>query len=337
MSTIKKAGLIEAVEAKGRGKKKRLGEMGVPRSTYYGWKQRYDEKGSAGLERQARRSTGALNKLADAERERVVAVALNHPELSSRLLSVKITEEEPFSVSESTVFRLLKSKGLIQPRPLEEAPAAKAFHRKTTRPDELWQSDATTFFVVGWGYYKAIPVLDDYSRKVLACPLKRGEDSASIADAVELALERARAEGHLVDKLPTLLTDNGAGFTGEVLDEYLKFQGIKHVFGKPYHPQTQGKVERFHKRLKGNVCLWVYCTPEELEAAIRKAVAAYNVTPHESLKNVSPDEVYAGRQEAVLRRREEKKRLTLIRRKQYNLARRAEVFGNSGGQVSQNG
>jgi len=103
--------------------------------------------------------------------------------------------------------------------------------------------------------------------------------------------------------------------------DYLAAHGIKHIFGTPYHPQGRGKIERFNRRIKEKLCLVVYCSPEELKRAIDEAVAVYNQTPHESLQNVSPNDVYAGRKEEILKRRAEKKRLTLERRKQYNLNR----------------
>ena len=95
--------------------------------------------------------------------------------------------------------------------------------------------------------------------------------------------------------------------------------GIRHIFGKPYHPQGRGKIERFNRQIKGKLCLVVYCSPEELKKAADEAIPIYNATPHESLDNVSPNDVYAGRKEVVLQKRREKKRLTLERRKQYNL------------------
>jgi hypothetical protein len=90
--------------------------------------------------------------------KKVIEIARLHPELSPRLLAVKITDEGEFSISESTVYRILKGNGLIYPRPLMEMPAQKQWRHKTTRADELWQCDATNLFVVGWGYYKLIVV-----------------------------------------------------------------------------------------------------------------------------------------------------------------------------------
>jgi putative transposase len=179
--------------------------------------------------------------------------------------------------------------------------------------------DATNFFIPEFGYYKAIPVIDDHSRKLLACPVKPDESSQSASDAMEMALETAQREGHVIETRPTLLTDNGAGFAGEIMAKYLKARGVKHIFGAPYHPQTQGKVERFNRTLKEKVNLWVYGTTEDLQAAIDKMVEAYNETPHEALKNVSPNDVYAGRKDEVLERRARIRLETMARRYAYNM------------------
>ena len=297
-----------------------LKELGIPRSTYYKWRKAFRRDGHEGLKRTASARQRIWNRLLPEEREEVLRVAKLHPELSSRLLSVKITDEGEFSVSESTVFRILKQSGLIAPRPVEDMPAAKEWRHKTKCPDDLWQCDATNFFVVGWGYYKLIPVLDDFSRKIIADELRPDETAYSIADVVELAIEKAKTEGHLQDgKMPRLYTDNGPGFASKLMDEYLTARGIKHIFGTPYHPQGRGKIERFNRTIKENVCLVVYCSPDELREAIREGINTYNNTPHEALQNVSPNDVYAGRQEEILQRRKEKKILTMVRRKKYNL------------------
>jgi transposase InsO family protein len=271
------------------------------------------------------------------EETRAMAVALAHPDLSPRLLSVKLLDDEGLFVSESSLFRRLKERGLIEPRPLEGMPAAKEWKHKTTKPDQIWQCDGTFFFVVGWGYYKGIPVQDDFSRKVLAMPVKPDESGQSISDAVEQARETAQREGHKLDPKPMLLSDNGPGFIGDVLSKYLGHHGIRHIFGHPYHPQTQGKVEAVNKKIKGRVKMLVYCTPEELERAVAEAVKIHNATPREALKNVSPNDVYAGRMEEILRRRAEIKRLALQKRKEYNRARRLESQRSNGGNVSHNG
>jgi putative transposase len=236
-------------------------------------------------------------------------------------LAVKITGEEDFTISESTVYRILKEKGLIYPRPLGEMPAQKQWRHKTTRPDELWQCDATNLFVIGLGYYKLIPVENDFPRKILTQDVSPDETAFSLTDILEMGLENAREEGHLTgnDPMPQLYSDNGSGFTSKLLAEYLSQHGIKHIFGTPYHPQGRGKIERFNRRIKEKLCLVFYCSPDELKRVVDEAIATYNRTPQESPDNVSPNDVYAGRKEVILRRRKEKKRLALERRKQSNL------------------
>jgi len=137
MDEYQREDLIKQVELKEGHRVKVLEDLGIPRSTYYKWRRTYGEDGMpglAGIKPVARR---VWNRLVDTEIKKVLEVARLHPELSPRLLSVKITDEENFSVSESTVYRILKDNNLIAPRPLPELPAAKEWRHKTTKPDEL--------------------------------------------------------------------------------------------------------------------------------------------------------------------------------------------------------
>ena len=321
MDAKEREDLINKLEGMGWNKRKALQELGIPESTYYSWKKCYEEKGPRGLLKKSTAAGRIWNRLLESEKLEILRITREQPEKSARLLAVEITDNHSFSVSESTVYQILKANNLITPRPLEEMPAERHWKHKTKRVDEIWQCDATHVFVAGWGYYKIIPVLDDYSRRVLSCDVHKDETSYSISDAVELAREEAKRLGHKLDPPPTLLSDNGSGFKGSVLEDYLSMNGIRHIYGKPYHPQTQGKVERFNLTIKQKTTyLMVYCSPEELRQAVRKAVDEYNARPHESLSNVSPNDVYAGRKEEILKKRAEKKRLTLERRKMYNLA-----------------
>jgi len=318
-------GLIKTVEQNPGKRRDMLKELGIPAATYYQWRKMYKDKGIEGLKKTATAAKRVWNRLTPQEASMVLTIARKHPELSARLLAIKITDEEEFSVSEPTVFRILKDAGLITPRPLPELPAAKEWRHKTTKPDEIWQCDGTKLFVVGWGYYNLLPVEDDYSRKILAYPLRPQESGFTISDSVEKPRETAQSLGHDLKCAPKLYTDNGGGFVSEVLNDYLAGHGIEHIYGTPYHPQGRGKIERFNRTIKDKLCLVVYCSPDELQAAIDKAVEAYNNTPHEAHSNVSPNDVYAGRKEEILVRRREKKRLTIERRKQYNL----NQIGNS--------
>jgi transposase InsO family protein len=315
---------------------KRLHELGIASSTYYGWKRRLRTRGIKAFIAASSAPKRVWNRLSQAERDLIETQARKFTELSPRLLSVMLTDQHGVAVSESTVYRVLKAKGLVRQRPLDQRPAAKVWKHPTKAADEIWQMDATNFFVPDFGYYKGIPVIDDHSRKLLACPVRPDESSQSASDAVEMALETAQSEGHAVETKPTLLTDNGAGFAGEIMEKYLRARGVRHIFGAPYHPQTQGKVERFNRTMKEKVNLWVYETPEALQAAINKMVEEYNETPHEALKNVCPNDVYAGRQDAVLEQRARIRLETLARRYEYNVGRTSESQVLSSGKNCRN-
>lgn len=308
----------------------RLRVLGIASSTYYGWKRRLAARGVAAFIAASSAPKRVWNRLSQAERDLIESEARKHTELSCRLLAVMLTEQHGVAVGETTVYRVLKPKGLVRQRPLDQRPAAKIWKKPTKAVDEIWQMDGTNFFVPEFGYYKAIPVIDDHSRKLLACPLLPDESGQSASDAMEMAMEAAQREGHVLEKRPTLLTDNGAGFSGDVLAKYLKARGVRHIFGAPYHPQTQGKVERFNRTLKERVNLWVHGTPDDLRAAIDKENETYNERPHEALKNVCPNDVYAGRKDEVLERRAKIRIETMARRYAYNMARTPEVQVNLG-------
>jgi putative transposase len=310
---------LETLAKPGCDQKRALKELGISRSTFYHWRKAYEEGGMPALEKLKPKAKHIWNRITPKEVEVVLAVAKAYPELSPRLLAVKITDEAEFSISESKVFSLLKSYGLIAPRPLPEYPAAKEWRHKTSRPNEIWQIDGTNLFVANWGYYKLIPILDDYSRKIVAWILAPDESAQSASEAVEAAIDAAGIKKFKPEDRPMLLSDNGAGFSANILSEYLGGHKIRHIFGRPYHPQTQGKVERFNRRIKERLCLIVHESPDRLREAIGEAIEAYNQTPHEALKNVSPNDVYAGKRDEILNRRAQKKAFTLQMRKKYNL------------------
>jgi transposase InsO family protein len=119
---------------------------------------------------------------------------------------------------------------------------------------------------------------------------------------------------------PRLLSDNGPCYISGQLATYLETNGFAHTRGAPYHPMTQGKIERYHRSLKNLVKLDHYYSPWELERAIGRFVEDYNHRRyHESLQNVTPAAVYFGRQATILARRERVKQRTLQRRRRENL------------------
>jgi len=322
VSVDKKCELIELVRRSPQPKRTTIAELGLSRSTFYRWQHRYREQGEAGLADRKPDPAAVWNRLRPQEKTAIVETALQQPDLSPRELACHITDQAGFTVSEATVYRVLKQYGLNRSITLVGFPAGKEFRVKTTAPNQMWQSDASYFFVVGWGWYYSIEVLDDYSRFVLASDLKPDTTADSISDVVEQAVAFTGLRQVPVEDRTKLLTDHGSGYLARVFEEYLRMLSIRHIYCAPHHPQTNGKIERFHETLKARMNLLVYTSPDHLRRTMQDFIAYYNHRRyHEAIGNVTPADVYYGRREEILRRREEQKQRTIEERLRYNLGR----------------
>jgi len=248
------------------------------------------------------------------------------PDKSPREIACWISDHAGFSVSESSVYRVLKLHGLVGQVNVVGFPAGPEYTAKTTRLNEQWKSDASCSFVVGWSWYYLISVLDDFSRYILAWTLQGDMKTESISEVVERALEWTGMKRVPVKLRARMVADNGPSYIAGAFDEYLRMHKMRHTHCSPHHPQTNGKLERFHETLKGRMNLLVWSSPEELRAAIAEFIAFYNQRRyHEGIGNVAPADVYYGRREEILKRREEQKRQTLYARFEYNRAQRSQT------------
>ena len=312
--------IIRLVEASDLSARSTLEHLGVHRSTFYNWYKRYSEEGYDGLTDCRPHARRFWNKLPEEVKENVLQVALEHPEQSPRELATYITDIQEAFISESSVYRILKAYDLITSPDYVVLSASDSFTNPTRRIHELWQTDFTYFKVIGWGWYYLTSVLDDYSRYIIAWKLYTTMAASDVKEVLDLAIEKAGVMGVPVKHRPRLLSDNGPCYLSKELKEYLDRQGMEHTRGAPYHPMTQGKIERYHRSMKNVVKLQHYYFPWELEQEIGRFIEYYNHERyHESLNNVKPVDVYEGRNRQILDRREKIKRRTLQMRRQLDL------------------
>ena len=308
--------IIKLVEHSHLPAKRTLDKLSVPRTTFYRWYDKYLEGGVAALEDKSPKPSRVWNRIPDNIRDRIIHMALENPELSPRELAVRFTDTQAYFVSEASVYRLLKAHDLITSPAFVVIKASSEFKDKTSRINQMWQTDFTYIKVIGWGWFYLSTILDDYSRYIIAWTLCTTMKTSDVTETLELALQASGCDQVEVRHKPRLLSDNGPSYISGELAEWLDDNGMDHVRGAPYHPQTQGKIERWHQTLKNRILLENYFLPGDLKANIGRFVTYYNHHRyHESLSNLTPADVYFGRGEAILIERERIKRNTIKQRR----------------------
>ena len=312
MSAEEKIRVLSKVAASPLSKSRILAEMGIPRRTYYNWVRREQEGSNSNSKKIP------WNRVKAEEEKLVIAQARALPELSPRQLAFRLVDEYGIWVSESTAYRILKREGLVRRTEVKGFAAGKEYHRKTRRPNEMWATDCSYLRVVGWGYYYLVTVMDDFSRYILGWELKRDMTASSLIDVVQQAVDFTGMSEVPVKGCTSLLSDNDSGYVSRAFGDYLGLVGIKHILASPFHPQTNGKVERYQQTLKGEINQVPYEMPSELKQAITSFVSYYNHHRyHEALGNVTPADVYFGRRDDILARRKEAKQRALKERREH--------------------
>jgi len=308
--------IIRIVQDSELGVKRTLEELGISRSTFYDWYKRYLDEGYEGLKPKESKRRSFWNKIPAQERKKVVETALEQENLSPRELACHITDTQGWFISESSVYRILKEKGLITSPAWILMAASDEFKDKTTNVHQQWQTDFTYFKIIGWGWYYLATVMDDYSRYIISWELCKNMESNDAKRVIGQALDKT---GLQEDKRPRLLSDNGSCYVSNEFKKFVKDEKMGHVKGAPYHPQTQGKIERYHRTMKNVVKLENYYFPDDLRARLQEFVDYYNNHRyHESLGNVTPADVYFGRNKEILSQRSEVKNKTLKERRKFN-------------------
>lgn len=311
--------IIRLVEQSHLPAKRTLETLGIPRSTFNRWYDRFLEGGFDALEDRKPQPQSVWNRIPDEIRQQIVDFALEQSELSPRELAVAFTDTKSYFVSESSVYRLLKAHDLITSPAFVIIKAADEFKDKTTAPNQLWQTDFTYLKVLGWGWFYLSTILDDFSRYILAWKLCTTMKAGDVTDTLELALQASGCATAKVRQRPRLLSDNGPCYLAGDLAHWLEGQNMKHTRGAPNHPQTQGKIERWHQTLKNRILLENYFLPGDLEQQIEAFVDHYNHRRyHESLGNLTPADVYFERGLDILKQREKVKQDTFKQRRLHH-------------------
>jgi transposase InsO family protein len=308
--------IIRLVEGSPLPVRATLAKLGIPRATFYRWYDRHRQGGADCLADRVPRAERVWNRIPQTVRDNVIQLALDEPALSPRELAARFTDTRSYFISEASVYRLLKAQGLVTSPAFIVIKAAEAFKDKTTAPNQLWQTDFTYLKVIGWGWFYLSSVLDDFSRYIVAWKLCTGMRAEDVTATLNLALRASGLDQATPADRPRLLSDNGSSYIAGDLARWLEDRKIKHVRGAPYHPMTQGKIERWHQTLKNRILLENYFLPGDLEAQITAFVDYYNNHRyHESIDNPTPADVYFGRGKTILAERERIKRQTIAERR----------------------
>ena len=321
-SQAEKMEVIRLVEESALSVRRTLVELDINRGTFYAWYRRYLEDGYDGLTDRKPRPKKFWNRIPPPVKEQVVTIALERPDDSPRELAWHITDSYGYYISESSVYRILKACDLITSPAYILITAADHFKEPTKSIHELWQTDFSYFKIVGWGWYYLSTVMDDYSRYILAWKLFASMEATDVMETLDMARAQAGIDRVRVRHKPRLLSDNGPCYISKDLAAYIADHGMTQIHGARYHPQTQGKIERYYRSLKNIINLQHYYLPGELEREIGQFVEYYNNHRyHESLDNLTPVEVYEGRTRERLSLRDRIKRETMKMRRAYNLGK----------------
>ncbi|MCF7876128.1 DDE-type integrase/transposase/recombinase [Candidatus Bipolaricaulota bacterium] len=288
---------------------------------YYRWKDKYEENGISGLEDQDPGPNLPYNKILPVEREAILEAADKYTDLKHRKLVPKLADEWSVSVSASTVYRVLKEEGQISSKDdTGKADNSRGDYDYTPEePNELWQIDISYIPIKNHDFRYLISALDDYSRKIMNHVLSPTMGARDLVDVIDEGI----LDYDLAEDPPKFLTDNGTQMTSTRFKEYVKSLDTDHLRTAYNHPETIGKIERYHRTVKDeDVFPKGYDDPFAAKKGIKEFIDYYNYErPHEALGQVTPQQKYEGVAENIKEHREKLKKRSLERRKKLNKLR----------------
>ena len=266
----------------------------ITHSKYYDWRCRYGKvnEHNAWIPRDF--------WLTDWEKQGIIAYYHDHPLDGYRRLTYMMMDDDIVAVSPSSVYRVLKNAGLMQRWDRKASKKGTGFHQPR-KPHEHWHIDISYINICGTFYYMC-SVLDGFSRYIVHWEIRE----AMIEADIEIILQRAREK--FPDAKPRIISDNGPQFISKDFKEFIRISGMTHVKTSPYYPQSNGKLERYHKTIK-STCIRTQ-TPLSLKDAQRVVadfVVYYNDQRlHSAIGYVTPNDKLQGRAETILSERDAK-------------------------------
>ena len=271
-----------------------VNHIGITRSKYYDWRRRYGKTNehNAWIPRDF--------YLTDREKRAIIAYYNDHLLEGYRRLTYMMMDDDIVAVSPSSVYRVLVNAGLL--RRWNRKPSKKGTgFQQPLKAHEHWHIDISYINICGTFYYLC-SILDGFSRYIVHWEIR---ESMTEAD-VEIILQRAREK--FPDAKPRVISDNGPQFISKDFKEFIRISGMTHVKTSPYYPQSNGKLERYHRTVKGT-CIRVK-TPLSLEDArdlVTDFVDHYNNKRlHSAIGYVTPKDKLQGRAEMILAERDAK-------------------------------
>lgn len=286
--------------------------LGVPEGTFYKWRKRYGK---------VNEHNGWIPRdhwLEDWEREAIVKFHLDHPLEGYRRLTFMMIDADVVACSPATVYRVLSRSGLLRrwkPKPSKKGDG----FRQPQRPHRDWHVDISYVNIAGTFYYLC-SILDGYSRYIVHWEIRESMKEIDVETVIQRAREKFPGEK------PRIITDNGPQFIAKDFKQFIRVAGMTHIRTSPYYPQSNGKLERYHRTIK-STCIRTGC-PLSLEDArrlITSFVAHYNnVRLHSALKYITPRDMLVGRDKEIFAERDRKLAEARERRARQRAKDRAE-------------
>lgn len=269
-------------------------QLGISPSRFYDWQQRQG---------QPNQHNGPVPKkhwLLPQEQAAIIDYCQDKIELGYRRLTYMMLDEDIAAVSPATTYRILKEQGLLQ----RWQPTATVKKHGFDQPHQVhqhWHIDISFVNILSTFAF-LISILDGASRYVVHHELRAHMTEAD----VQITLQRAREK--FPHATPRIISDNGPQLISKELKQYLRSCRLDHVFTSPYHPQSNGKLERFYRTIKTEeIRRTSYLSLEQARQRIERYIIYYNtVRLHSAICYLTPEDVLFGRTELRLKQRQDK-------------------------------